>query len=586
MKVSDWIARFLAEKGIDSVFEMIGGMTTHLVDSIYCLGKTRIVTMHHEQAAAMAACGWARLRRLPGVALATSGPGAVNLLTGVCTAYFDSLPALFITGQVNQNELSTGLPVRQTGFQETDIVSMARPVTKGAWQAASPEEIPLLLNRAFDLSLEGRPGPVLIDLPMNLQRAEINDFLLPESAGEIRQYADSPQCEHFFRELETALSASSKPLILAGNGIHCSNTSEEISRCVRDSGIPAVWSFMGAGAVQGCGELEAGMIGTYGNRWANMALHEADLLIVLGSRLDIRQTGADIPRFMAGKTLFRIDIDAGELAGKTRGQFSLNADLSSVTDRLLRALLRHENSPDIADRNRIQKKRQAWRERIACWRSLWPDTEELTPCEGINPNVLMKMIGVMSGNTHGFVADAGAHQMWAAQSLRVGNGRFFLSSGGMAPMGFALPAGIGASIACGGPVVVLAGDGGIQCNIQEIQTVVRNKLPLKIIIFDNGSLGMVFHFQKSYFDGRCPGTFLGYDTPDFEAVGRAYGIESLVLEKESMAEYALHRLWKEPCKPFLLVVKVSRHTGVAPKMTFGKGLDQMDPQRNNPGGKE
>ena len=138
MKVSDWIARFLAEKGIDSVFEMIGGMTTHLVDSIYCLGKTRIVTMHHEQAAAMAACGWARLRRLPGVALATSGPGAVNLLTGVCTAYFDSLPALFITGQVNQNELSTGLPVRQTGFQETDIVSMARPVTKVAWQAASP----------------------------------------------------------------------------------------------------------------------------------------------------------------------------------------------------------------------------------------------------------------------------------------------------------------------------------------------------------------------------------------------------------------------------------------------------------------
>lgn len=198
----------------------------------------------------------------------------------------------------------------------------------------------------------------------------------------------------------------------------------------------------------------------------------------------------------------------------------------------------------------------------------------------------MKRIGLTSDAATGFVTDAGAHQMWAAQSLCVDSGRFFLSSGGMAAMGFALPAAIGASIATGGPVVAIAGDGGIQCNIQEFQTVVRNRLPVKMIIFDNGSLGMVLHFQKTYFEGRFPGTLLGYDTPDFEAVGKAYGIESLVLENEAGTEEALLRLWEDPCKPFLLVVKISRNTGVAPKMAFGKGLDQMDPQRNGQGGKE
>ncbi len=291
MKASDWIARFLADRGVDVVFELIGGMTTHLVDSIYRHGRSRLVTMHHEQAAALAACGWAQVTGRPGVALATSGPGAVNLLTGVATAYFDSIPAVFLTGQVNSGEISAGSSMRQLGFQETDVVSMAAPVTKGARQAASAGEIPDLLCWAFDLAASGRPGPVLLDLPMNFQRGEVDENVdcgaMPKTAVNGQALAD------FTGALGEALERAERPLLLVGNGVARSGTAKVLSELVRLWEIPAVWSLMGKGLLEDCGDLASGMIGTYGNRWANRALVESDLLLVLGSRLDIRQTGVD-----------------------------------------------------------------------------------------------------------------------------------------------------------------------------------------------------------------------------------------------------------------------------------------------------
>lgn len=273
MKASDWIARFLPDNGVDTVFELIGGMTTPLIDSIYNHGRSRIVTMHHEQAAAMAACGWAQVNRTPGVALATSGPGAVNLLTGVGTAFFDSVPTVFLTGQVNSHEISRELNVRQLGFQETDIVSMAAPITKGARQAGSAREIPELMKWAFGLAMEGRQGPVLVDLPMDFQREDMGNVPFENILDEMMQGdpPDEGKVSAFAESLKEALEEAGRPLFLFGSGVYRSGTSPEVSELVREWNIPAVWSLMGKGVLEPGDGLSVGMIGTYGNRWANRA---------------------------------------------------------------------------------------------------------------------------------------------------------------------------------------------------------------------------------------------------------------------------------------------------------------------------
>jgi len=526
--------------------------------------------MHHEQAAAMAACGWAQMTRVPGVAIATSGPGAVNLLTGVGTAFFDSVPTVFLTGQVNSREISMGLNIRQLGFQETDIVSIAAPITKGARQAESAREIPELMKWAFCLALEGRPGPVLIDLPMDFQRGETEDASFEIDTFEQAKpgkSAGEEQIEAFLGSLKEALEKADRPMFLLGSGVPRSGTTRQVSELVRRWRIPAVWSLMGKGALEPCDDLSVGMIGTYGNRWANRALSESDLLVVLGRRLDIRQTGADLDSFIADKILFRVDIDEGELFGRFMPTEGLLSDLRRALSGFLNVSVSGGCWED-------------WIRQIGRYRNLWPDTNEQESLEGINPNVLMKEISRYSSLAKGFVADVGAHQMWAAQSIVLKEGQFFMSSGGMGSMGYALPAAIGASIANKGePVVVLAGDGGFQCNIQELQTVVRNSLPLKMIVLDNRCLGLVRQLQDEVFEGRHPGTVWGYDTPDFEALGRAYGIPAKAVSSQSELDEAIQWLWRKPDCPTILVVSISPSAAAFPKMTYGKGLAQMDPKR-------
>ncbi|MDD4836274.1 MAG: thiamine pyrophosphate-binding protein [Dethiosulfovibrio sp.] len=568
MKASDWIASYLADRGIDRVFEMIGGMTTHLLDSIYREGRSSIVTVHHEQAGAMAACGWAQVKGLPGVALATSGPGAVNLLTGVGTCYFDSVPAIFITGQVNRNELSTGRPMRQLGFQETDVVSMAKAITKGSVQVTDPEDIPEIMGLAFKTAMEGRPGPVLIDIPMDVQRGDVpvDTVFIPEE--DVVHEVDVEEIEDFVLSLSEALTRSSRPLVLVGNGVVRSGCSDDLAVVLDGLGAPVVYSLMGKGAVKG--DLVLGMIGTYGNRWANYALSRCDLLIVLGSRLDVRQTGADVDRFSEGKAIFQVDVDPGEIDGRVQTTCSLASDLRAVMPYLLKKQLVASPSSD-------------WLDELSRLRVTWDDRKELGDISGINPNRFMRELGENSPAASCFVTDIGAHQMWAAQSLET-YGRRFMSSGGMGAMGYALPAGMGASLALDrAPVVVIAGDGGFQCNLQELQTVVRNGIPLKMVVMDNRSLGMVRQFQEAYFEGRYPGTVWGYDSPDFTSIAEAYGIRSMSISSDTDVEEGIRWLWDDP-GPSLLVVSISPEVGIAPKMAFGRGLDEMEPIRPLPTG--
>jgi acetolactate synthase-1/2/3 large subunit len=562
-KGSDVIARFLDDQGVECVFELVGGMITHLLDSIHLDGKIRIVSMHHEQAAAFAAEGHARLTGVPGVAMATSGPGATNLLTGIASCYFDSIPAVFMTGQVNRNEMKGDRAIRQMGFQETDIVALAAPITKAAWQVTTPEQLPILLRRSFQLAISGRPGPVLLDVPMDIQRA---DAPFVDERQPVEPLAGPAIAQSVLDDLIQALQTARRPLVLVGGGVRAAQATDQIRKLLSALGVPVVNSFMGVDVLPFSDGLRVGMIGTYGNRWANLAVGRADFLLVLGSRLDIRQTGSDTEAFKAGRIVFHVDCEPGQINNQIKGCTAILTDLRAFAEAALPVVVA-AGLPD----------QTAWTEEIGELRKVWPDTQELPGVAGINPNSLMHRLSAVSQDAAAFVADVGQHQMWAAQSLELLPEQRFLSSGGLGSMGFGLPAAIGASIASGGrPVVLVAGDGGFQNNIQELQTVVRNQLPIKMLIANNGSLGMVRQFQQSYFDSRFQSTVWGYSAPDFVAVASAYGIPSRSIETEESADEALSWLLSTP-GPALLDVKISREANAYPKIAFGLPMTEMEP---------
>jgi len=562
MKASDFIANFLQKKGIKSVFELSGGMITHILDSLHQNTDIKIITMHHEQAAAFAAEGYGRITGLPGVALATSGPGATNLLTGIGSCYFDSTPAIFITGQVNRHEQKGERSIRQLGFQETDIVSMATPITKACFLVNDPEQLESIFEDAFRIACEGRPGPVLIDIPMDVQRIQIepkNEELLIPAEEKIQN--------EVYSDLINAIHNSKQPLILSGRGIKAGKCQSLFDEFVATTKVPVITTLLGLDTITFEDPLRVGFIGSYGNRWANIAFGECDLLIVLGSRLDIRQTGADT-KFIENRKIYHIDCESAEINNRVKGCIPVEADLKDFFEQFLLE----------TDATEYETKAD-WINRINELKEFWPDVNELTP-QGINPNRFMHSLSQAGKNAHVYLADVGSHQMWAAQSLELSKGQSFLTSGGMGAMGFSLPAGIGACIALDKkPVVVIIGDGCMQINIQELQTILRNKLPIKIIVLNNRTLGMIRQFQDSYFESRYQSTYWGYDAPDFTKVSIAYGIAARTINGEEEVQEACAWLWNKDneFEPQLLQVMIDPHTNTYPKIAFGKPITEMEP---------
>jgi acetolactate synthase-1/2/3 large subunit len=559
MKASDYIIDYLSRRGVSHIFEVIGGMTAHLVDSAHRHNEMKLVSMHGEQAAALAAYGWARVTGIPGVAMATSGPGAVNLLTGIASCFFDSVPAIFITGQVNRNEQRGERRIRQLGFQETDIVSMALPVTKTVTKVNYVDSLPAILDDAFRTSLSGRPGPVLLDIPMDVQREELSNNPDEFWGLPVKEFTSD------LDEVLDVLSHAERPLILAGGGISAAHATEFFRKFVAIVKVPVVHSLMAVDVLPHDHPLRVGMIGTYGNRWANTALGACDVLLVLGSRLDIRQTGSDVSPF-AGKKIFHVDCEEGEINNRVKGCTPIREDL----EEFLKTAVSNEM---FTEYDHTQ-----WVNEISMWREKWPDVSELRNIKGINPNVFMHELSNVSYLASAYTVDTGSNQMWAAQSLDLRNNQRFITSGGMGAMGFALPTAIGASLAVPGrPVVMIAGDGGMQMNIQELETIVHHKLPIKMVVMNNHSYGMVRQFQDSYFNGVHPGSRLGYSAPDFEKVASAYGIQSATIGKTAdSVERGLSRMWTYPMEPFLLQVEIDPTTNVYPKIAFGHPLTQME----------
>ena len=562
IKVSDYIAQFIVKQGVTHVFEMAGGMITHLLDSLHKEQSIEIISMHHEQAAAFAADGYARIKDIPGVALATSGPGATNLLTGVGNCYFDSVPAVFITGQVNTNEQKQGRNIRQLGFQETDICEMAKPITKKVFKVEQAGDIPQILTSAFALAREGRPGPVLIDIPMDIQRQKISS---PEvhSSTVSRNVLEEMNVDIFFEVLVHA----QRPLILAGHGVRSAQGLSEFHSFIEKIHIPVVLSLLGLDILPYDHRLRIGFIGSYGNRWANIALGEADVLLVLGSRLDIRQTGADTASFENNKVIFHVDCEPGEINNRFRKCISMVGDVKFV----LQELLLKSNGLHTVEH-------AEWFERITFLKKQYPDTEELKGGMGINPNKFIHELTSHRDKVQAYIADVGNHQMWFAQSAELMSHQFFLTSGGMGAMGYALPASIGATFGLKRmPVVVVMGDGGGQVNIQELETIMHHKLPIKIIVLNNHSLGMIRQFQDSYFEKRYQSTVLGYSAPDFEKIAMAYGWTSRSISSESQMKTAFEWLFTDPYAPQLLQVHIDTQTNVYPKIAFGKPISEMEP---------
>lgn len=562
MKASDYIAQFLYEQGVTHVFELVGGMITHMLDSLHQHGRVSIVSMHHEQSAAFAADAYGRVSGRPAVAMGTSGPGATNLLTGIGSCYFDSSPAVFITGQVNRHELKGDRPIRQLGFQETDIVSMAGPITKASWQVQRPEDLSGDLQRAFALATQGRPGPVLLDIPLDIQRADI------EPPSVMPRILASPAPDALTLDsLFNALRRAERPLILAGGGVRAAQARSQLRGFAEAAQVPVINTLLAVDVLPFQHPLRVGMLGSYGNRWANMAIGRSDLLLVIGSRLDIRQTGAQTDAFKAGRTIFHVDVDPGEINNRIVGCQPIVADVAVFLQQALLAVA-EQSLPTFG----------AWHDEIATLRRSWPDTAEANIVSGINPNEFMHRLSAVSDMAAAWVVDVGQHQMWAAQSLELAEGQHFLTSGGMGAMGFALPAAIGAALKLRQPVVVIAGDGGLQVNIQEFQTVVRNKLPIKIVVINNGTHGMVRQFQQNYFESRYQSTVWGYDAPDFVRVADAYGITGKTITTPEEMEKGVEWLWQDVTAPALLQVMVETEANAYPKIAFGRPIDHMEPQ--------
>ncbi|MFD9601992.1 thiamine pyrophosphate-binding protein [Streptomyces sp. NPDC059970] len=559
--VSDYVADWLETRGISHVFTLPGGMIASVLDAIYRRGSTKIVTMHHEQAVAFAADGASRFHAAPSVALATAGPGATNMLTAIGSAYLDSVPAVFITGQVQSYLLKGNRQVRQYGFQECDIVSMAAPVTKGAWRAESGRQVPELLDRALELAASGRPGPVLVELPSDVQTMPVPVDARPGPSAAAAPAALDPTA---VQALLDAFAAAERPVVLVGGGVQAAQGAARARSLLQQLGVPVAASVTALDVLPVDDPLRMGMIGMYGNRWVNLALSEADFVLVLGSRLDFGTVGADVGAWSRGRTVFQVDCDPAEMH-RIRAVRPIVADLGVFLDTALPLALTRE-FPD----------RKAWRDRVAELQSQWPDTAELADCPGINPNVLVRQLSQVSSAAAAFVIDAGQHLWWACQSIQPAEGQRFMPALGLGPCGWAFPAAIGVACTSGRPVVLFAGDGSFQFNIQELQTVMREHLPVKIVIVDNGSHGSVRQLQEQAFGGRYPATVLGYDAPDFARVAQAYGIESRTVSDPDAVEDALRWLWRDESAPSLLHVRIDTSLNVYPNVPFGAPMTVME----------
>jgi len=535
--------------GVKCVFGYPGGAIMPVYDAI-AHGKTRHILVRHEQAAAFAADSYGRLTGRAGVCLATSGPGATNLITGIANAYLDSVPMVAITGQVAQPMMGTD------AFQETDIFGMTMPIVKHSMIVRRPEDIPAALAEAFAIAEGGRPGPVLVDLPKDVQQAVCENPEKWRGQADVLQ-APSPAA---IAEAERLIAGSSKPLFYLGGGIARDNASGMIRRIVEESGIPAVATLQGLGVLPPEHPAMLGMLGMHGHRAANMAVQESDLLIVVGARFDDRATGK-LAAFAPHAAVVHIDVDAAEL-GKLRHAHA------AVCGNLKASLAAIDFVPGAID---------AWSAQCSEARVTHAARYD-APGNGIYAPAMLKTLSERVGDDFVAACDVGQHQMWVAQHCRFSRPQAHLTSGGLGAMGYGLPAAIGAKLAePDSHVFAICGDGGFQMNIQELATLRRYGIPVKILLLDNAMLGLVRQWQELFFAGNYSEVDLS-DNPDFVEVANAFGIEAFSIERREEVDGAIDRLI-EARGPILAHVRIDPEENVWPLVPPGASNAEMMEKR-------
>jgi len=579
MKISDYIIDFLVTQNVKTAFLITGGAVAHIVDSIgkrkEAKGDIDYIAVQHEQAGAMAAEVYSRLGPGIGVMIATSGPGATNLITGMCGCWFDSVPGLFITGQVSEKESqdATLTKPRQVGFQETDIVSIVRPITKYAVKVTDPSKIREELEKAVHIAKEGRPGPVLVDLPVNIQVEEIDPATLrgfsPNSFESTTPEDSDELLERKVREAVSLLRNAKRPIVLFGGGVRLANGQSEALALIEQWGIPAVVSWSGFDLLSHDHPLFVGHIGVYGNRAANLAIQNADVVLSFGSRLDTRQTGGRVDTFARGAKKIMVDIDSAEI-GKGRG---LAIDVGIVAD-VRRVLPLFKNS--LLESLEIS----SWKDHVQAWRAVYGGSVEHGDQEGLmNAYDFLALLSQQASEKQVVIADEGGNLVWTMQSWKIKQGQRMISTFGNSPMGYALPASIGAAAALPKEnIICIDGDGGFQMNIQELQTLVSYKLPVKIFIMNNQCMGIIKQFQDLYFDSKYYATSeeYGYQSPDFVKVAEAYGISAFSIDSLAQAKDGIARALSME-GPVLVDVRIDTEQKLNPKLEFGRPLEDMAP---------
>ena len=555
MTVSKYIVEYLISKGVTDIFGYPGGMVTNFMDEL-SKSSDRIAThiTFHEQSASFAACGYAQSTDKVGVAFATSGPGATNLVTGIATAFFDSIPCIFLTGNVNTYESCKGTGMRQNGFQETDIISIVKPITKKTFYLSDANDIKNVLNNAFLIALEGRKGPVLIDIPMNIFRTEVYDFTNEEINIKIHTN------ERLKKLLTDAIKSSKRPCLLVGNGIKSDHQVKTIRGILRSCPMPVVSSMIACDIVpegEGLEGLYYGNIGAYGNRTANFVVAKSDLVICIGARLSIRQVGGKRENFAPNAKILRIDIDEKELNNKIReDDITIKCSLGYAI-------------PIIRE---VMGSCESFNEWLEVCKKIKKQIKYIDERE---PNRIINQISKLCPDEYNVVSDIGQNMVWVSQSFKFKPNQSAFFAGSHGPMGYAIPASIGIYYGTRKPVICFVGDGGAQMNIQELQFIKHNSLPIKIFVINNFALGMIRHFQEMYYNSNYDFTVegKGYSTPDFCKVAEAYGIKAIrITEKEEFSK--VNFLSDMPC---LIDVQIKGNTYIYPKLEYGKPNQDQEP---------
>ena len=570
MLVSDIIAKTLSLLGVERVFLYPGGTIAPILDSII---KENIdyFCARNEQGAAYAAIGAAKVTGLPQVVIVTSGPGATNVLTPVADAYYDSIPLLVFTGQVGTKNINYDKKIRQTGFQETDTVNIFKPVTKKSYILSLKEHISKSIYDSFILTKMGRPGPVLIDLPMDVQRSEINqeplsDLLKNDKYKESFHNVNENVQETFY-EIRDLLNQSKKPLIIAGNGIYISGAVREFRSFVEKYKIPAVCSLLGVGALPSNHPLCFSFLGHTGEYFANLASYYSDLLIVLGARLDIRQTGTEVNDFSKNKKIIRVDIDKNELEyGRVKSDVSVNMDLKQFFNEFL--LLSPKTSSD---------RYSQWIEKIHDWKTKF-NSFQFYQKPYLSMYDIIKSVDEISKDEKVIVSSGvGSHQQLVARYFTFDYPkRIWLTSAGHGTMGFDVPTSIGAILSSQKDYVgiVFAGDGSFQMNIQELYTIKEYNLPIKIFVLDNKRLGIVSQFQILNW-GKDPSTG-NKQNPSFSEIAKGYGLKGFdIFSKEDMKD-TLNEVFEDNL-PSVVHCHTSPTEDVLPMLLDGQKLNEMYP---------